>query len=187
MTYKLLTLFLAFCATSAFSQDRSGWGSYGGDAGGSRFSTNKQINVTNVAKLKSAWTFRTGELLQYEGNDAREDAAFEATPILANNTLYFTTASCRVFAIDASSGAQKWSFDPEVNLKNDFSEITSRGVSAWPAAGDKANGPAAKKIFIATLDGRLIALDAGTGEPVVYFGKDGTVDLRAGFGKEKIL
>ena len=166
------------------AQSSSGWPAYGGDAGGRRYSALQQINSKNVKQLKVAWTYQTGELIKYNGTNAKEKAAFEATPILADHTLYFSTPSCQVFAIDASSGAQKWIFDPKVNLKNGFSEITSRGVSAWPAPGDTANSSKAKKIFVATLDGRLIALDAGTGEPIVYFGKDGTVDLRAGFGKD---
>ncbi|HRO48229.1 pyrroloquinoline quinone-dependent dehydrogenase [Agriterribacter sp.] len=165
-------------------KSNNGWSAYGGDAGGSRYSSLQQINSNNVKKLQVAWTFQTGELGKYEGTNAREKAAFEATPILIDGTLYFSTASCRVFAIDAASGAQKWVFDPKVNLKNDFSEITSRGVSAWPAPGDKISQSASKRIFIATIDGRLIALDAKTGSPVIYFGKDGVVDLREGFGKD---
>ena len=162
----------------------SGWPAYGGDAGGSRYSALQQINSENVKQLQVAWTYQTGELKKYEGTNAKEKAAFEATPILIDHTLYFSTPSCRVIAIDALSGSQKWIFDPQVNLKDDFSEITSRGVSAWPAPGDKANRSAAKRIFVATLDGRLIALDAKNGNPIVYFGKDGTVDLRNGFGRD---
>ena len=160
------------------------WYAYGGNAGGSRYSGLQQINVENVKQLQVAWTYQTGELKKYEGTNAKEKAAFEATPIFIDHTLYFSTPSCRVFAIDASSGTQKWIFDPKINLKNGFSEITSRGVSAWPAPGDKANSSVAKRIFIATLDGRLIALDAKNGAPIVYFGKEGTVDLREGFGKD---
>ena len=151
------------------------WYAYGGNAGGSRYSGLQQINVENVKQLQVAWTYQTGELKKYEGTNAKEKAAFEATPIFIDHTLYFSTPSCRVFAIDASSGTQKWIFDPKINLKNGFSEITSRGVSAWPAPGDKANSSVAKRIFIATLDGRLIALDAKNGAPLVYVGKEGTV------------
>jgi quinoprotein glucose dehydrogenase len=183
MTYKLLTFALAL-STTAFSQDRSGWGSYGGDAGGSRFSTNKQINVTNVAKLTPAWTFRTGELLQYEGNDAREDAAFEATPILANNTLYFTTASCRVFALDPATGKQKWMFDPKVDLNKGYSEVTSRGVTSWPLAEQSdLYRKYSPRIFFGTIDGRLIALDAKSGKPVTTFGNNGIINLQEGYGE----
>ncbi|GAB3906611.1 quinoprotein glucose dehydrogenase [Larkinella knui] len=158
------------------------WPAYGNDAGGMRFSPLKQINTGNVKQLTVAWTFRTGELEQYKDTYAEEKAAFEATPIMVDGTLFFSTPSSRVFAIDAATGLKKWSYDPEVYLRQDLSEITSRGVSVWPAANDKTAPKAAKRILIPTLDGRLIALDAATGEPVSTFGKGGTIDLRQGVG-----
>ncbi|MBS1598160.1 MAG: pyrroloquinoline quinone-dependent dehydrogenase [Bacteroidetes bacterium] len=160
------------------------WPAYGHDAGGSRFSPLDQINDQNVNKLKVAWTFRTGELETYRGSNAMESAAFEATPIMIDNTIYFSTATNRVFALDAASGKQKWLFDPKLNLKKGFSEITSRGVSAWPAADKSSSNPSPKKIFVATIDGRLIALDASNGAPVQSFGINGTVDLKAGLGND---
>ncbi|HEY4149624.1 MAG TPA: pyrroloquinoline quinone-dependent dehydrogenase, partial [Chitinophagaceae bacterium] len=160
------------------------WPAYGRDAGGSRYSPLKQVNDKNVAQLREAWTFHTGELQTYTGTDALSKAAFEATPLMIGHTLYFSTPSNRVFAIDAVTGKQQWLFDPKINLHNDFSEISSRGVSAWPAPGD-ANGAAGpKRIFSATIDGRLFALDATTGLPVPFFGKDGVVDLKDGYGSD---
>ena len=137
------------------------WPAYGNDAGGMRFSPLTQINAQNVTKLTVAWTFRTGELEQYKGTDAAEKAAFEATPIMVDGTLYFSTPTSRVFAVDAATGQKKWDYNPEVYLRQDLSEITSRGVSFWPVPNDKtASGDQPKRIFVATLDGRLIALDA---------------------------
>jgi quinoprotein glucose dehydrogenase len=66
-------------------------------------------------------------------------AAFEATSILIGNTLYFSTPSSRVFALDAATGKQKWMYNPQVNLKEHYSEIASRGVSAWPTVTDSKN------------------------------------------------
>ena len=160
------------------------WPAYGHDAGGSRFSPARQVNEKNVQQLKVAWTFQTGELKTYEGTKTIEKAAFETTPIMIGNTLYFSTPSCRVFAVDPATGASKWTYDPKVNLKKDYSEVTSRGVSAWPAAGDKTNASAQKRIFIATIDGRLIALDAAAGAVITSFGKAGTVDLKEGLGSD---
>jgi quinoprotein glucose dehydrogenase len=158
------------------------WPAYGRDAGGMRYAPIKQINSGNVKNLKIAWTCQTGELKTYEGTNAAEKAAFEATPLMIEGTLFFSTASCRVFAIDAATGKQKWVFDPKVDLSYDFSEITSRGVSAWPAGGQKAT--AGRKIFIGTIDGRLICLDAKTGNPITAFGNNGTVDLKEGLGRD---
>ncbi len=160
------------------------WPAYGRDAGGSRYAELNQINVANVSKLKVAWTYRTGELKTYEGTEAIKKAAFEATPIMIGQTLYFSTPSCRVMAVDAATGLEKWVFDPQVNLKSDYSEITSRGVSSWPAPGKTLNNETSRRIFIGTIDGRLIAIDAKTGKVISSFGKDGAVDLKEGFGSD---
>ncbi|WP_128548535.1 pyrroloquinoline quinone-dependent dehydrogenase [Larkinella soli] len=154
------------------------WPAYGRDAGGMRYSPLRQINAANVKNLKPAWTFRTGELETYEGTNTKEKAAFEATPLLVDGTLYFTTPTTRVFALDAATGRKKWEFDPEVYLRQDLSEVTSRGVSIWPADGRRLP----KRVFVPTLDGRLIALDAKTGQPIPGFGREGSVDLRTGVG-----
>jgi quinoprotein glucose dehydrogenase len=159
------------------------WPAYGGDQAGKRYLSFKQVNTKNVMALKVAWTFRTGELEEYKGNDAADDAAFEATPVMSDGVLYFSTPSCKVFAIDAESGKQKWVFHPHVNLKEDLSEITSRGVSIWPQGIKSKSNKQPKRIFIATIDGRLIALDAHSGKPVSSFGNQGLVDLREGIGR----
>jgi quinoprotein glucose dehydrogenase len=186
MNYLLSTLLFLYASIPAIGQPQTGssveWPAYGNDPGGMRFSPLKQINTGNVKQLTVAWTFRTGELEQYKGTSADEKAAFEATPVMVDGTLFFSTPSSRVFAVDAATGQQKWAYDPEVYLRQDLSEITSRGVSVWPASNDKTASGAAKRILIPTLDGRLIALDAKTGQPISSFGKDGTVDLRQGVG-----
>ncbi|HEV3326137.1 MAG TPA: PQQ-binding-like beta-propeller repeat protein, partial [Puia sp.] len=172
------------------------WSCYGQDAGGKRYASTQQINDRNVDRLAVAWTYRTGELATYKGTYALEKACFETTPVLVGRTLYFSTPSDRVIAVDAGTGAQHWVYDPGVNLHADYSEISSRGVAVWPAdqtaaktaakAGATTNPPAADslRIFIGTVDGRLIALDAHTGKPVPAFGAQGSVDLRAGLGPE---
>ncbi len=179
----LVMLLLSQLSLQAQTSQPVEWPAYGNDAGGMRFSPLTQINPQNVTKLTVAWTFRTGELEQYKGTDAAEKAAFEATPLMVDGTLFFSTPTSRVFAVDAATGQKKWDYNPEVYLRQDLSEITSRGVSIWPAPNDKAaTAGASKRVFVATLDGRLIALDARTGQPVVTFGKAGSVDLRAGVG-----
>ncbi|MFC5409750.1 pyrroloquinoline quinone-dependent dehydrogenase [Larkinella bovis] len=179
-----ITVLLCFCPVMAPAQTTQPqeWPAYGNDAGGMRFSPLKQINAENVKQLRVAWTFRTGELEHYKGTDAAEKAAFEATPLMVDGTLFFTTPTTRVFAIDAATGTKKWDYNPEVYLRQDLSEVTSRGVSIWPAPTDKTNANTPKRVFVPTLDGRLIALDAKTGQPIASFGKAGMVDLRQGVG-----
>jgi quinoprotein glucose dehydrogenase len=140
----------------------------------------KQINDKNVNQLQLAWTYQTGELQSYAGTSAASKAAFEATPIMIGGTLYFSTPSCKVFAIDAAKGTEKWSYDPKVNLRDSYSEITSRGVATWPAAGDQLNVGVKRRIFFGTIDGRLICLDAETGQLVSSFGNNGEINLESG-------
>ncbi|HKQ76367.1 MAG TPA: pyrroloquinoline quinone-dependent dehydrogenase [Blastocatellia bacterium] len=155
------------------SKQESDWPVYGRDAGGSRYSPLAQINRGNVGRLKIAWTSRTGAS-EVKAASAR-NAAFEATPILVDGTLYLTTPYSRVIALDPATGTEKWTYDPQVKLDQRYSEMTSRGVSAWPAANDKRK--VARRIFAGALDARLIALDAATGKPCADFGENGQVDL----------
>jgi quinoprotein glucose dehydrogenase len=157
------------------------WPAYGGDPGGMRHATQSQINPDNVDQLKVAWIYRTGEMAYYKNNNAAEKAAFEATPLMVAGTLYLSTPGNRVIALDAATGTEKWQYDPKVNLKGDFSEITSRGVSTWPGP-DVEVDEEERRIFVATIDGRLIALAAATGKPIRNFGRRGTIDLRKNLG-----
>jgi quinoprotein glucose dehydrogenase len=164
-------------AVADTAKEGGDWPAYGRDAGGARYSPLSQINRGNVGRLKPAWTYRTGaeEVKAASSNNA----AFEATPILVDGLLYLTTPYNRVIALDPATGRERWTYDPQVPLDRRYSELTSRGVSAWPAADDKRTNKikAARRIFLATIDARLIALDAATGKPVSGFGENGQVDL----------
>jgi quinoprotein glucose dehydrogenase len=153
------------------------WSYYGQDAGGKRYTAVRQINDRNVDKLAIAWTYQTGELNTYTGTSALEKACFETTPILVGRSLYFTTPSDRVIAVDAATGLQHWIYDPKVDLNGDYSEFSSRGVAVWDASDSL-------RLFVGTIDGRLIALDGHTGHPVTAFGDNGTINLRAGLGND---
>jgi quinoprotein glucose dehydrogenase len=168
--------FLALLVVGPAPATGSDWPAYGRDPGGSRYSPLAQINRSNVQNLKVAWTYRTGEDVgrSVVGNKA----AFEATPIMVDGTLYLSTPFNRVVALDAETGKERWVFDPRVSRTTRFSEVTSRGVSTWPAHAAKAGER--RRIFAATIDARLIALDAATGEPVKGFGSKGQVDLTTG-------
>ena len=161
-----ISLAIAWLGTSAHETE---WRSYGHDAGGARFSPLTQIDRSNVRKLAVAWTYHTGETAL--GN---QDRAFECTPIVVDGVLYLSTPSSRVMALDAATGGERWVFDPQSGAKKrEF--LQHRGVAYWQSQ-DRAD----KRIIYGTFDGRLIALDAGTGRPCPGFGQDGIVDLRAG-------
>jgi quinoprotein glucose dehydrogenase len=154
----------------------AGWPNYGNDAGGNRFSPLSQVNRENVAQLKVAWKYRTGVLEQL--GDLKEHATFEVTPILVDGRLYLSTPLDQVIALEPDTGKKIWEFDPKIDRTMDFSEVTSRGVSAWKDASAKPGQACGLRIFIGTIDARLIALDGATGKPCADFGVDGQVDLK---------
>jgi quinoprotein glucose dehydrogenase len=180
---RVCTIFFLLCASTSQAQqqkpdyDSGGWNSYGGDPGGSRYSSASQITRENVAQLKVAWTFHTGAS-QTQTNLIRK-AAFESTPILFENKLFLTSPYDKVFALEPATGEKIWEFDPHVDLTRNYSEVTSRGVSSWRDAKAKPGTPCALRIFLGTLDARLIALDAETGKPCADFATAGTFDLSA--------
>jgi quinoprotein glucose dehydrogenase len=149
----MLLLCVAFSAALAADP---GWTAYGHDAGGTRYSSLKQIDRTNIATLGPAWTYHTGAL-DLPG-EANKKAAFEATPILIEGTLYLPTPFNAVIALDPATGREKWKFDPKLNHQQDYSEVTSRGVASWKGARGQS------LIFEGTIDGRLLALDGATGK-----------------------
>ncbi len=162
------------------------WVNYGNDPGGLSYSPLDQINTSNVDRLKQAWIYQSGELATYEGTEVASKAAFEATPIMVDNVLYFSTPTNRIIAIDAVTGRELWTYDPKVNLQDGYSEITSRGVSKWINSELQPGNPGYMRIIAATIDGRLIALDSKSGEPVAAFGKMGTIDLTDGVGRIQV-
>src|SRR6267142_799435 len=172
----LLFLFLGLVPhAGAQAKPDAGWPSYGNDGGGMRYSPASQIDRTNVAQLKAAWTYRTGALPHDEELDKK--AAFEATPILVDGKLFLSTPYDHVIALNAETGIKVWEFDLKLELPYGSSEVTSCGVFAWRDLHAKADTQCADRIFIGTLDARLIALDGATGKLCSDFGIDGEVDL----------
>src|SRR5579863_6439018 len=169
---------LAATTVSAQPPDASDWGYYGGGAFGQHFSSLDQIKRENVQQLTVAWTYHTGEL---GAGFARSDKlTFEATPVLAFGLLYVETATNIVIALDPQTGAPRWRYDSKIDRDRRYSDVAARGVSIWESADQKLSGPCAHRVFFGTLDGRLIALDAETGDPCTGFGSGGQIDLTSG-------
>jgi quinoprotein glucose dehydrogenase len=162
----------------AQTPDASDWGYYGGDLFGQRFSRLNEINRKNVTHLTVAWTYRTGE--NGAGFARANKLSFEATPVLAFGLLYLETPTNILIALDPETGVQRWRFDPHIDRSRQYAEASSRGVSIWEDSDSRHTGACTRRVLTGTLDARLLAVDAGTGEPCKDFGTAGEVDLTSG-------
>ena len=156
---------VAACANQGPNTD---WRVAGGDPGNTRYSTLDQINTTNVAQLKVAWIYHTGD----------RPGEIQATPIVVDGVLYTTTPALAVIALDAATGRERWRFDPRTThdaRRRDPSHV-NRGVVYWSAPGDER--------ILFTAGRGLYALDARTGRPILSFGDSGSLDLGAGLSRD---
>jgi quinoprotein glucose dehydrogenase len=156
---------------------KNDWAYYGHDAGGTRYSPLAQINRENVAQLKVAWIFHNGDISDGSGRPKR--SGLEATPLLVDGTLYLTTPFNRVFAVNPETGRQLWVYDPMIELAGNYGDgLINRGVATWLDPSRAKGKRCRRRIFEATLDARLIALDGATGDPCMDFGNRGQISLR---------
>jgi quinoprotein glucose dehydrogenase len=151
------------------------WASYGHDPEGTRFSPASEIDRKNVTELRQAWSIRTGDLMA--GSNA---GRFEATPLFVDGTLFLSTPLGNVLALDPTTGAERWRFDANLSLDASYGDFAGRGVSTWLDLRLPRGAACRRRIFVAPVDARLIALDAATGRRCGDFGKNGEVNLTAG-------
>jgi quinate dehydrogenase (quinone) len=161
MSSRRLAIALVFVLAASFgvawqrgvSQPDGDWPSYGRDPGAQRYSPLTQITPRNVVDLEQVWSFDTGA------------TNLQVTPLVVDGLMYLTGGTS-VFALEPETGKQVWKFDAS-------KKVARRGVAYW--AG---NGPERPRVYAGVEDGRLVALDAKTGEPVVGFGDRGFIDLK---------
>jgi alcohol dehydrogenase (cytochrome c) len=127
------------------SSDNSSWLSYGRDYYAQRFVRLDEITPANVHRLHPAWVFATGG----------ENRGLQATPLVHGGVIFLSADGSRVFAIDARTGAKKWSYDPKIG--NEVERVyccgsNNRGVALW-----------GNLVFVGTMDARMVALDKETG------------------------
>ena len=162
----LLALALGICGVSSSCRPRPGkgiavdgariisadkepenWLSHGRTYSEQRFSPLNDVNDHNAGQLGLAWYF-----------DLDTRRGQEATPIVVDGVMFFTSAWSKVFAVNAATGDLLWAYDPHVPPEwavNACCDVVNRGLAIWQG-----------KVFVGTLDGRLIAIDAGNGKPV---------------------
>ena len=146
------------------------WAHYGNDLGGTKYSPIAQINTSNIGDLEPAWIYHTGDF--FTGNGLQNN------PLMVGDTVYVCTSSNQIHAINAETGARRWAFDPKIDAPT---SSACRGVAYFVQPG--AGGACAQRIISATVDARLMALDARTGKLCQDFGVGGFVDLMQGMGK----
>ncbi len=153
------------------------WRHYGADAGGSRYAGAAMITTANVGTLERAWAYSTGDLRSKP--QAIQRSAGESTPILVEDSLVFCTPFNEVIALDPGTGAEKWRYDPKIDLEqHPANQFVCRGVAHWRQEG--AAGVCTSRILGGTNDGRVFAIDAKTGVPCADFGSDGEVRIDPG-------
>jgi quinoprotein glucose dehydrogenase len=163
----LLSSLFFFLPATAFTQQatQSDWPTTGGTPGNSHYSSLAQINRANVAKLKEAWRFETGE-----------EGGLETTPTVIDGILYGLTPSKKVIALEAATGKQLWVFDSGVKAP-----AANRGLTWWTSSANSTE----HRILVGIAN-FLYAIDPATGKPIASFGANGRIDLRANLGREPI-
>jgi quinoprotein glucose dehydrogenase len=180
------------------------WHAYGGTGLGQRYAPLAQITPQNVNGLQVAWQYRTGDMRGRPGDP--EETTFQVTPLKVGNSLYLCTPHQSVIALDATTGAELWRYDPQIQGELALQHLTCRGLSYQPPppAGSAplpavpprrsprqrtcpkprpahaARRAARAKLFMPTADGRVIALNPDTGALQRLRRRAGQIDLWAG-------
>ena len=175
---RIQSLFLlALPATlTAQTPNPGDWTAYGRDPLGSRHSPLKQLDTSSVKKLRVAWTYSTGEAQLRSGSNR----SLEVTPLVIDGTMFLVTPMARVIALDATTGKERWVYDGGLDRTLRFGDHTSRGVSTWLDPRARQGAACRRRIIAATIDARLVALDAVTGKPCRGFGDAGVINPRIG-------
>lgn len=159
-----IPLLLAVSVLVGLAAEQADWPAYGGDPMQTRYSALTQITRENVRNLRVAWT--------YDTHDAFKGSEMQCQPVVAHGVLYATSPTLRVFALNAATGAEIWSFDPNGGAKP-RGRTRIRGLMYRERGDDR-------RIYFAARHW-LYALDARTGKPLAGFGEGGRIDLRDGF------
>lgn len=165
LVFLLLTL-----SPGSGANEPNDWPYYGGNAGNTQHSTLSQINRDNVSQLKPAWTYRSAR-----GAELFPTSELQLNPLIVRNRLFGRNPEHQVFAVDAASGRELWTFDPfehEAGLLGSY----MRGLSYWEHGNER-------RLFF-TASHSLYALDADSGELVETFADGGILDLRRHLGRD---
>ena len=164
-------LFFLSCNTG--KEKYKAWEIYGGNKENNHYSSLTQIDTENVAQLQVAWVYHTG--------DSDKATQIQVNPVIIQNTLYGLSPKLKLFALDAATGREKWSFDPAndkaVKGTGYFVMNVCRGVAYY------SDGKDDKRIFYAA-GPKLYCIDAEDGKLILSFGEDGKIDLHNDMGRD---
>lgn len=174
MWYKTAVLcwlvFFTGCTGDRADQRHESWTARGGGPSSIRYSSLNEIDTTNVEQLEVAWTYRTGDA------KPAQNSQIQANPIVVDGTLYGTSPTLKVFAVDAATGTEQWVFDPfPDSLEVNPALNVNRGVTHW------SDGDGGRILF--TAGSTLYALDRDDGHLIEEFGDGGTASLKQGLGE----
>ena len=149
------------------------WETYGGDPGNTHYSALQQINSNTVARLSLAWQYNSAK-----GADLPGSSELQVNPIIVDGVLYGRNPLYNVFALEAASGKELWTYQPaidHVGMNN------MRGLTYWRG---EVPGKGLEQRILFTTGHYLFALSARDGRPITSFGDKGKVDLREGLGRD---
>ncbi len=149
------------------------WTAYGGDRGNTKYSPVSEIDASNAKGLGVAWRWASPDNEIAKTQPGLHVNLFEGTPVVFDGSLYVATGLHQVASIDAQTGKTRWVYDPGIYTRGTPQRLgfVHRGVALWREGG---------RVFLATGEGYLTALDITTGKPVEGFGQGGSVDLLDG-------
>jgi quinoprotein glucose dehydrogenase len=163
IAYRILAWTIAHCCCLAVVQGQNvDWSTYLGGKERNLYSSLDQINGMNVAKLKVAWTYETGNEAEYQANN-----------LIVDGVLYTPTATRKVVALDAATGKELWQWDPAQEHTGAGSP-RQRGLVYW------SNEKGAEQRLFTAVNGFLFAIDPKTGKTIREFGKEGSINLGSG-------
>ena len=150
------------------------WNVTGGSRENIRYSSLSEIDTNNVARLQVAWTYYS------EKQDTTRYGPMQCNPIIIDSVLYAVSPKLRLFAVNASTGEEKWMFNPADSILNRKwhreSVNMNRGVAYWADGDDKR--------IIYTVGPVVFCIDAKTGKPIQSFGQEGAISLSKGLGRD---
>jgi len=173
VVFFIASFLVTSCSTNDTVEDYSTWAYYAGTKEGNRYSSNDQINVDNVAHLQISWTYSTND------KDPANRSEIQCNPIVVDGILYGTSPRLKLFAIDATTGKQKWIFSPPTDVvDSEYGVGLNRGVVYWQ---DKHGD---HKRILYSAGTKLFAVSAADGQLIADFGKNGIIDLRDNLNRE---